>query len=108
MKKPSIKTWWKKTKRRISNCMLMLRCVQQGDRRLIPLKMLAILLTTAATYFNAMYLKWIIDFIGDAIKGNAGDYLRDFLWLIIVLAAIGGVIGGLAGIVMGWSSGMSE
>ena len=88
MKKPSIKTWWKKTKRRISNCMLMLRCVQQGDRWLIPLKMLAILLTTAATYFNAMYLKWIIDFIGEAIKGNAGDYLRDFLWLIIVLQVI--------------------
>ena len=88
MKKPSMKSLWKKTKRRTSNCMLMLRCVQQGDRWLIPLKLLAILFTTAATYFNAIYLKWIIDFIGEAIKGNAGDYLREFLWLVIVLQAI--------------------
>ena len=47
-------------------------------------------------------------FAMNCIDGITGDFWMSHLWLIIVLAAVGGVIGGIAGIVMGWSSGMSE
>ena len=47
-------------------------------------------------------------FIMNLMDSFTGDFWMSHLWLIIVLAAIGGAIGGIFGIISGGASGFSE
>ena len=47
-------------------------------------------------------------FVMNIMDGITGDFWLSHLWLIIVLAAVGGAVGGIFGAISGWCSGFSE